>query len=144
MINFSVILSHISYKDWIFFTFHKDDYSYLQIMLTEQGNEWKSRKWLLSDHMTESEFIQTVFLAVMTAEEHEIREKFTYYGEAVLSPHTDLNKIASFLMNGVFKLDARSALEKASQDALYQKTDSTSDSQKKFAKILDTSEMNFN
>src|SRR4051812_18073238 len=35
----------------------------------------KGRKWMLSPHMTKSEVIQTAFKAIMTALEHETREK---------------------------------------------------------------------
>lgn len=54
---------------------------------------WKGRKWLLSKHMTDGEIVQTTFLALMTAIEHEAREQFFYKGEAVFDPHYDIEKL---------------------------------------------------
>lgn len=54
---------------------------------------WKGRKWLLSEHMTDGEIVQTAFLATMTAMEHEARERFTYKGQSVFDPHYDIEKL---------------------------------------------------
>jgi hypothetical protein len=54
---------------------------------------WKGRKWLMSEHMTDGEIVQTVFLATLTAIEHEIRETFTFRGAAVFDPHYDIEKL---------------------------------------------------
>lgn len=54
---------------------------------------WKGRKWLLSEHMTDGEIVQTAFLATLTAIEHEIRETFTYCGAAIFDPHYDIHKL---------------------------------------------------
>ena len=50
--------------------------------------------------MTKSEFIQTVFKAVETAEEHEIRENFEYKGEPIFSPHYDVDKLLALRLTG--------------------------------------------
>lgn len=57
---------------------------------TGQVTLQKTRKWLLSVHMTESELIQTAFKCVLTAIEHEAREQFKYKGRAVYGPHFDV------------------------------------------------------
>jgi hypothetical protein len=54
---------------------------------------WRGRKWRLSPHMTKGEIVQTAFLAVMTAMEHEIREQFTYRGVSVFDPHYDIDRL---------------------------------------------------
>lgn len=54
---------------------------------------WKGRKWRLSPYMTDGEVVQTAFLAVMAANEHETREKFTYKGVSVFDPHYDIEKL---------------------------------------------------
>jgi hypothetical protein len=54
---------------------------------------WYGRKWLISEHMTDGEIVQTVFLAVQVAMEHETRELFKYKGQAILDPHYDIEKL---------------------------------------------------
>lgn len=54
---------------------------------------WKSRKWRLSKHMTKSEFVQTCLKAVLTAEEHEVRERFFYRGKAIFAPHFNVDEL---------------------------------------------------
>lgn len=55
--------------------------------------EWYGRKWLLSPHMTDGEVVQTAWLALQVAMEHEARESFTYQGQCVFDPHFDINKL---------------------------------------------------
>jgi hypothetical protein len=56
---------------------------------------WSGRKWRLSVHMTDGEIVQTAWLAVVTALEHEAREQFKYKGEAVFDPHYDIDKLVA-------------------------------------------------
>ena len=44
--------------------------------------------------MTRGEGVQTALLAVLTAVEHEARERFTYKGQAVFGPHFDVEALA--------------------------------------------------
>lgn len=82
------LLSHISYKDWAFHCgMVGEDHFYLQIRFKDGQETWSGRKWLLSQHMTESEIYQTALKAVLTAEEHEAREKFLVGGRAIFGPH---------------------------------------------------------
>lgn len=74
------------------------DVWYLQITaptgtdnVTGEAYHWKSRKWLLSQHMTTGEIVQTALKALLTALEHEAREQFRYKGEAIFDPHYDLD-----------------------------------------------------
>lgn len=53
--------------------------------------EQKGRKWWLSPHMTKSEVVSTCLKAILTFEEHEIRERFKYRGRAVYDPHYDVD-----------------------------------------------------
>lgn len=72
---------------------------YLQLVADEmdphtgQPKQWQGRKWLLSFHMTRSELVQTLFKAVLTFIEHEVREQFTYRGVAIFDPHYDVEKL---------------------------------------------------
>lgn len=124
--EFEKIIKNITYKDWVFRVHYASPgFTYLQIEFKDGEEEWQSRKWLLSEHMTDSEIIQTVFKAVMTAEEHEIREKFLYDNVPVLGPHIDLLGLASFLALRIIRNDLREAPQSASQDTLSEKRDST-------------------
>ena len=61
--------------------------------------EQHSRKWRLSFYMTRSEIVQTAFKAVLTAEEHEVREHFRYRGAAILGPHFDVDQLVEMMPN---------------------------------------------
>lgn len=55
----------------------------------------RSRKWMLSEHMTPSEIVRTVFMATLSFYEHECREYFLYRGKRVFSPHIDVEALVS-------------------------------------------------
>ena len=50
----------------------------------------RGRKWYMSQYMSEDEVVRTVFKAIMTAEEHEIREEFTYNNKRIFGPHIEI------------------------------------------------------
>ena len=83
------VLSEVHYKDWRFYVAQSGGRHYLQVRFDGQHG----RKWLLSPHMTRSEVVATALKAVLTAEEHEAREEFTYLGEAVFGPHLDVDAL---------------------------------------------------
>ena len=94
------VLSHITYKNWWFIVETKNDGFYLQIAFMgpdadDSGGgrviEQHGRKWLISPYMTKNELIQTAFKAILTAEEHEVRENFMYNGKRILGPHIDVD-----------------------------------------------------
>lgn len=74
-------------------------YVYLQVSFpstcseTGEKKQFRARKWILSIHMTKSEFVQTYFKAILTAEEHEAREHFKYKGESVFNPHFHIERL---------------------------------------------------
>jgi hypothetical protein len=45
------------------------------------------RWWVIEEHNNDDEILQTAFLAVLTAEEHEVREEFKVDGLAIYGPH---------------------------------------------------------
>jgi hypothetical protein len=61
--------------------------------VTGKPKGWKGRKWRLSPFMTDGEVVQTAFMAIMAANEHETREQFTYRGVSVFDPHYDIDKL---------------------------------------------------
>jgi hypothetical protein len=60
----------------------------------------KTRKWLLSEHMTESELVQTAFKCVLTSIEHEAREQFKYKGQAIFGPHFNVRDLVELAASG--------------------------------------------
>lgn len=100
------ILKKIEYKDWQFqwaVIDHKG--LLLWVSFDADGESWTGRKWYVSWRATDSEITQTCLKAVLTAEEHEAREKFLVDGRAVFGPHIDV----SFLHSIANMLDARPA-----------------------------------
>lgn len=65
--------------------------------ITGKPHSWNGRWWRLSQHMTDSEIVWTAFKAVLTALEHEAREKFTFKGIRVADSHVDIHKLADFM-----------------------------------------------
>ena len=97
--RFRQILADISYRDWTFHVGRDGERCYLQVRFEELDPEtgrvepWGGRKWFLSPHMTRSEVVQTALKAVLTAEEHEARERFRYRGRAIFGPHYDVDRL---------------------------------------------------
>lgn len=104
--DFNSILRNIQYKDgWYFLVEQKDSNHFLVIQVNGVDSKtgtpliWRSRKWYLSPYMTETEIVQTALLAVKTAEEHEIRERFKYENELVFGPHIPIDSLVSLCEN---------------------------------------------
>lgn len=101
--GFEQIVFRCSFTDWKFLigeevsTFFPTYFLQVSAMGVDNGTgapmQWKGRKWALSPHMTASEVVQTAFKAVMTAMEHETREKFLYRGRSIFDPHYDVDKL---------------------------------------------------
>ncbi|MEM9827487.1 MAG: hypothetical protein AAF958_12920 [Planctomycetota bacterium] len=77
----------------IFIQVHGD-----RLVVGESGRheQMKGRPLLVDPAMTDSEFVQTCWLAVQLFEEHEMREHFTFRGEAIFGPHHNVHKLAEF------------------------------------------------
>jgi hypothetical protein len=93
------VLSQIAYKDWQFYLGEARGVLFLQIRFISPDSATREialqsgRKWLLSPFMTPSEVVQTALKAVLTAVEHEARERFLYRGVAVFGPHIDVESL---------------------------------------------------
>lgn len=105
-----------AWKHWMFDLRTNDQGLYFQVRFKEHcvrsGRDvmQSCRKWMLSEHMTDSEIVQTVFLAVKTATEHELRESFLFDGQPVFGPHFDLARFAEILERDEMR-DARQHVE---------------------------------
>lgn len=97
------IFGNIKYKQFRFNLLADNTRYYLQLAWDDRcavtGGFYinKSRKWFLSPHMTTSELVQTAFKAVLTAEEHEVREHFKYREQPIFAPHWDVEFLAHML-----------------------------------------------
>lgn len=99
------IVSRLEYPGFSFvlgFTKRSKSIPYLQLErtygtcnLTGGPLTWKSRKWNLSYKMVTSEVVQTAFLAILTAIEHEARERFTYRGQSIFCPHYNVEHLVA-------------------------------------------------
>lgn len=56
-----------------------------------------TRKWYIDFRCTKDEVVRTLFLCIMTAEEHEVREHFKYMGETIFGPHFSVDDSAYML-----------------------------------------------
>lgn len=97
--DFRRLLDQIYYPGYQIILRHDGNF-YLQVdcvegicNVTKKPLVWSGRKWRLSINMTDGEVVQTAFMAVMAANEHEAREKFTYRGVTVFDPHYDIEKL---------------------------------------------------
>ena len=105
------LLKEIQYKDWMFNLIEENNILFLQVSFVKQcacGREKDmihfGRKWRVSPRITKSEFVQTVFKAIITAEEHEIREDFKYKGCSIFAPHFDIDTLVSIYKKKSFDM----------------------------------------
>lgn len=93
--DFLSVAQKIHYKDWTLRLF--DDYVQWEWdgedAVTGEETRLRSRKWRLSEYMTDSEFVQTCFAAALQAEEHECRESFHYGEYRPFHPHIELDAL---------------------------------------------------
>lgn len=87
------IFQLIRYKNWGIIAQADGDRYYLQVIFLATSLQ-KGRKWFLSPFMTDSEIVSTAFKAILTAEEHEVREHFKYRGQSIFGPHFNFDRLA--------------------------------------------------
>jgi len=110
------ILEQVAYKPgWEFRALYKGDGFLLQVRfiapceITGRPERQAGRKWYVSAHACRSEVVATALKAVLTAEEHEARERFTYKGCPVYHPHLD---VEAMVKAGELSRDVRAQLDK--------------------------------
>lgn len=102
------VLKVIAFEDYTFGIFENSGGAlYLQAMYvapditTGELEAQYTRKWQLSQHMTKSEFVQTVFKCCLTSYEHRAREAFLYRGVRVYGPHFDVEALVALAKAGM-------------------------------------------
>jgi hypothetical protein len=89
----------IEFMDYDFRVIEEGERMFLQGVYDERDivtykvEEQRTRKWLLSPHMTKSEIVQTAFKLCLTSMEHRTREAFKYDGRRVFGPHYDVDAL---------------------------------------------------
>jgi len=87
------ILAGVKFMDRSFAVMEKGDGYLLQVQYTATDIDTgkmelqKARKWYVSMWSTETEIVETVFLAIQRSMYHVVREHFTYKDQRVFSPH---------------------------------------------------------
>lgn len=99
--RFQAIVTKITYDPWSIVVRRDGERAYLQVRddnarcnQTGAPTSWGGRKWLLSEHMTETEVVKTALKAVLSAVEHEALENFKYQGQTIFDPHIRVEDLA--------------------------------------------------
>ncbi len=99
MQEITYLLDDVRFKDYIIFVGNNGMQMYLQAeyidhdIATDVMSLQKTRKWMLSPHMTKSEIVQTAFKCCLTSMEHRTREAFKYKGRRIFGPHFDVDAL---------------------------------------------------
>lgn len=62
---------------------------------TGEIQEWRGRKWYLSEHMTDDEIIKTAYTAFEYAVKHEVMEGFKVDNIILFNPHVNYEALLS-------------------------------------------------
>lgn len=62
---------------------------------TSELERQRTRRWLISPMMTDSEIVQTAFKLCMTSMEHRCRENFQYKRARIFGPHFDVEDLVA-------------------------------------------------
>ena len=98
------VLARIRYKDWSFKVALLNDLVNFRVQFLAPDSQTgrlelqNGRFWpVLPGEVTEDNIVKAAFLAIKTAEEHEMRETFRYRGRAIFGPHLPV----AYLLNAV-------------------------------------------
>jgi len=97
------VLSKVGFKDGRFLV-EVSDGGFLMEFVCEEPDvatgavqTYHGRKWHISWEATPSDIVRTAFKAVVTWQEHEARERFTYRGVPVFGPHCDVDALVHLM-----------------------------------------------
>ena|SRR5271154_939095 len=104
------IIDRIQFRDRVFRVLVKGDGYLLQMSYQEPdvnkpGSDpvkQSTRKYYLSPYMTESEIVETAWLAVQRSQLHVASEHFTYHGRRIYSQHFDVQRRIDMVDNDYF------------------------------------------
>jgi hypothetical protein len=94
------VVNNVRYSDWEFVVGTMGEGFYVQVRFVAPDNSvpglttiQSGRKWYISRHMTGMEVVQTCWMAVEKAVEHEAREQFKYRNVAIFQPHMNWDTV---------------------------------------------------
>jgi hypothetical protein len=93
------IIDDVKYRDWNIVVAHFGGISILHLEWTDKcvisglNDIQVSRPWLISEDQSDDAILNTIFKAIMCAEEHETKERFTYKGKRVFNPHIEIKDL---------------------------------------------------
>ncbi|MBY0450281.1 MAG: hypothetical protein K2X01_06625 [Cyanobacteria bacterium] len=102
------MLKEFSYKDGYFFVLHGDtpanmslQVQYMAPDVDVPGSKAElrtgARKWPILPHYKRGQILQTLLVALIAIEEHEVRENFRYQGKQIGNPHFIIDKLVTFV-----------------------------------------------
>lgn len=108
------IIGSTKYRNWTFIPNKtKGGDLYVQVAFlgwdtdTHNYQTQHGRKWYISNHAVTSEVVGTLFKAVLTAEEHEARESFTYKGQPIFHTHYRVDALVDLCSQGAQSKELR-------------------------------------
>lgn len=109
------IIEEVEYKQWTLKILEENRIIFLQVVFEKKcscGRDLKmihyGRKWRISPKITKSELVQTAFKAIISAEEHEIREDFKYKGASIYGPHFNIENLVEIYQRKKFDMRTNS------------------------------------
>lgn len=99
------ILNDIEFQQSRFLIHERPDGFFVQLAKEEDDVEtgqrelYYGRKWFVERTATRSEVVRTAFKAVVTWQEHEARDHFTYRGQRIFGPHVEVDDLLNFKLH---------------------------------------------
>lgn len=101
------LLALISFPDYTFCTRAAPHGTYFLFawyferdVRTAKMERQTTRRWLITQQMTDSEIVQTAFKLVLTSYEHRAREHFRYRDKRIFGPHFDVEDLVRLCEDG--------------------------------------------
>ena len=102
------VLKQIQFEEYQFFLRRREDHYLLfarydeKDIVTGQVETQTTRKWFISEHVSKSEFVQSVFKLCLTSMEHRTREEFRYNKKRIFGPHFDVDALHQICVDKKF------------------------------------------
>ncbi len=93
------IIADIQYKNWfveiynkpLAYTIRLSWFDACSVTGKQEIQIQISREWYLDPNdLTEDSIVRTIHKAILSAEEHEVNEKFKYKGKRIFNPHVSI------------------------------------------------------
>lgn len=101
MKQMQTVLANICFKDFNFLLEPVNGGFHLQLNTkeidtsTDQSNLMYGRKWFINEYADQNDIVRTAFKAVLTWQEHEVRESFKYQNSSIFGPHFNVEELVA-------------------------------------------------